>query len=136
MVVIVVLFTVPLSIRANRDNTIINGSGTDGAGIGDTSQLAEGTVSGRTILSAYPNPFISDVSVTYTTSRHTTARLSVYNLLGREIKTLAKGYHQPGSYLATWDGTDRSGKIVPTGMYYIIILEGENKQVLKLMKTR
>ena len=88
------------------------------------------------LLQAYPNPFINELSITFSIEEEAELRLGVYNLLGQQLRQISKGSHVTGDYRFTWDGKDRSGKSVPTGMYYVIFVKGEEKQVLKILKSR
>jgi len=85
---------------------------------------------------AFPNPFQDELSIAYGLKRDEVVQLGIYNLLGQQIRMIKRGHQSPGQYQYTWDGTDRSGKSVPTGMYYVILGESNNKLVLKIIKTR
>ncbi len=91
---------------------------------------------GTETLNAYPNPFREELSIRYKVPKDEYIELGIYNLLGQQIMQVNKGFHSPGTYYFTWDGKDRSGKPVPTGMYYIIFVKGEEKQVLKILKSK
>ena len=43
--------------------------------------------------------------------------LSIYNLLGEEVKTLVDENQPAGTYSVRWDGRDRYGKQVAGGIY-------------------
>ncbi len=43
--------------------------------------------------------------------------LSIYDLQGRHIKTLASGDYSQGSYHEYWDATDKEGHVVSSGIY-------------------
>lgn len=72
----------------------------------------------------YPNPFSLLSGYATTTIRflimsqqHIT--VTIYDILGREIKVLLSKVMSPGSYSVTWDGRDSSsGLDVPTGVYF------------------
>jgi len=67
-----------------------------------------------------PNPFNASTTIRYTLSVtgpvHST--LTVYNLLGQEVRTLVAEPQEAGSYAATWDGTDVKGQKVSSGVYF------------------
>jgi len=45
--------------------------------------------------------------------------LKVYNLLGKEITALLDGAEKEAGYhVAIWDGRDRQGQPVPSGIYF------------------
>ena len=61
----------------------------------------------------YPNPFNPSTTIGYEVPVTSRVRLSVYDVLGREVALLADGLRQPGSYRAVLDGSKLS-----TGVYY------------------
>ena len=50
--------------------------------------------------------------------------LRIYSVLGREVAELANESFGTGVYVATWDGRNRSGVRVPTGLYLYRITAG------------
>jgi hypothetical protein len=65
-----------------------------------------------------PNPFSAQTAITYDVKRAGHVRLSVYTLTGRLVTDLVDGQVAPGSYAAEWDGSDRFGREVGSGVYY------------------
>ena len=65
-----------------------------------------------------PNPFTSRTTIAYQLSRAGKVRLSVYAATGQLVTHLVEGNVEPGSHTATWNGLDRFGKYVTSGMYY------------------
>jgi hypothetical protein len=63
---------------------------------------------------AYPNPFNPTTRINFALPTPGAVSLVVYDVLGREIATLASGTHDVGYYTATWDGTSKA-----SGMYYV-----------------
>ena len=81
----------------------------------------------------YPNPFNPTTNITYNLPDAETVSLVVYNVLGQEMTRLVDNQRQSaGVYWVTWDGRDRSGSKVTTGMYFYQ-LESGSKQVTKTM---
>ena len=81
----------------------------------------------------YPNPFNPSTTMDFDLPRATDIRVIVYDLLGREVvrlvdQNLAAGYHQ-----LVWNGRDRSGQQVPTGMYIVLMLTPEYRKSIKLL---
>jgi flagellar hook assembly protein FlgD len=50
--------------------------------------------------------------------------LAVYNMLGQKIRTLVTGNLPAGDHVATWDGKDRSGNSVSSGVYFYQLKSG------------
>lgn len=44
--------------------------------------------------------------------------LTVYDILGRELVTLVDGFKSAGRYSITWDGSNREGNRVSSGVYF------------------
>ncbi|MBU1064655.1 T9SS type A sorting domain-containing protein [bacterium] len=65
----------------------------------------------------YPNPFNQQTNIKYSVSELGPVEVTIYDVLGKRIKSLANGHHQPGVYEVSWDGMDSSGSPVPGGMY-------------------
>ncbi len=65
----------------------------------------------------YPNPFNNTTKLMFETSKSGAAKLEIYNTAGQRIKTVFDKYVQPGKHQATWDGTDRAGSHVASGIY-------------------
>jgi hypothetical protein len=51
----------------------------------------------------YPNPFNPSTQIEYDLPKAGEVSLVVYDILGREVATLANGYHEAGVYTARWD---------------------------------
>ena len=84
----------------------------------------------------YPNPFNPVTGIGYSIAAGagmSTTVLKVYNLLGREVKTLVDGYQGPGIYSVVWDGTDDSGRPVASGVYFCRLIRGDKTQSKKML---
>ncbi len=66
----------------------------------------------------YPNPFNAQTVIEYQIPEAGHVRVSIYNLLGQRIITLADKKHQAGRFNLIWDGKDYLGKSVPSGVYF------------------
>ncbi len=65
----------------------------------------------------HPNPFNPATIIAYTVEQAGNGELSIFNTLGQRIRTLFRGRLTPGSYEATWDGTNETGAVVAAGTY-------------------
>ena len=84
------------------------------------------------IMRAFPNPGNPSMSVHFSIPQEQHVELSVYNLLGRTVKTLYSGRKQAGSHTVIWDGTGPSGSSAPTGVYIIRLQTGGNVHTAKV----
>jgi endo-1,4-beta-xylanase len=65
----------------------------------------------------YPNPFNSTTTITYELLKDARAVISIYGLLGEEVKTLMNENRMAGYQSITWNGTDNRGDNVSSGVY-------------------
>ncbi len=73
----------------------------------------------------YPNPFNPITTITFEVPSHGRVQLLIYNILGQQIKTLTDEIYPPGRYRLQWDGTDRSGAKLASGIYFAQLRAGE-----------
>jgi hypothetical protein len=82
---------------------------------------------------AYPNPFNPKTYIAYNLAEPANVNISVFDLQGRQIKTLFKGHQPAGNYHIYWDGLNENGSKVPSGNF-IIRMQAENStQIQKVM---
>jgi flagellar hook assembly protein FlgD len=88
---------------------------------------------GRILVTADINP---RTRIEYTVPRKSTVELAVYDVGGRRVRTLVEATLNAGQHLAVWDGTDGSGKEVPSGVYFYRLSVGglEAKQRMVLLR--
>jgi len=95
----------------------------------------------------YPNPFNSTTAISYQLSgvrgqltadhgRPSAVTLRVYNILGKEVITLVKQEQRAGRYEVVWDGRDRQGKEVKSGIYLCSLTVDDSKEMRKMVLIR
>jgi hypothetical protein len=72
----------------------------------------------------YPNPFNLGTTIKFTLPEPATIELTIFNILGRVIKTTDLGFHQPGTHTVYSEGMDNGGKPWPSGVYFYRITAG------------
>ncbi len=79
----------------------------------------------------YPNPFNPVTRIDYSLAKITDVKITVYNLLGREITSFFREKQNPGSYYVMFNAANLS-----TGVYYYTIQAGDfmDKKTMILMK--
>ncbi len=84
----------------------------------------------------YPNPFNPTTTIGYQLPQAAHVRLSIFNLLGTEVRVLTNQLHSAGTYRVVWDGRDQQGRLLPTGQYIYKLQVGDNilSRRLTLMK--
>lgn len=70
-------------------------------------------------IHCHPNPFNPSVVITYCLPKSGLMDLGIYDVRGRQVRTLASGQTPAGSYSVTWDSRKVDGQSVPPGVYFI-----------------
>jgi hypothetical protein len=65
----------------------------------------------------HPNPFNAETEIRYHLPVPKKVKLTIFNLLGQEIRVLADEIQEAGSYAVKWDGRDFLGNAVHSGVY-------------------
>lgn len=81
----------------------------------------------------YPNPFNPSTRITYSLPQQSNVRLTVYDITGREVRTLQAGFQLAGSYTVTWYGQDRFGRPAGSGVYFYRLTAGSYTAVNKMI---
>ena len=81
----------------------------------------------------YPNPFNPITRLDYLLPRRSDVSIRVYNMLGQEIITLLEQEQSYGKYSVLWNGLDRSGKQVASGVYFTELRAGSIRKTRKML---
>lgn len=79
-------------------------------------------------LRAYPNPFNPSTTLTFTLPTQSRVELSLFDLLGREVKTVLNEHRAAGEYRVTVNAAD-----LPSGIYVARLEAGETVRSHKLL---
>jgi len=76
----------------------------------------------------YPNPFNATTTIKFRIPKQEHVTITVFNVLGQRVSTLADETFPAGEHSVVWDGRDGRGKSAATGIYlYRIKSEGLTK---------
>ena len=81
----------------------------------------------------YPNPFNPTTEINFSIPEAGNVQLVVYNTLGQEVITLARGYYEKGTHNLVWDARDNFGNKVPSGVYIYRLTGKDFVQQHKMM---
>ena len=82
------------------------------------------------------DPFRNRASISYAVGSEQHVRLSVYNSLGQEVKTLVNGTVTRGAHSTVWDGTNKTGKQVAAGTYFYKLETPSRSQTVRATLLR
>jgi hypothetical protein len=80
----------------------------------------------------YPNPFNPETQISYNLSEGTHVKLTVYNVLGQQVKVLVDEFQSAGTNIVIWDSRNENGKRVSSGIYFYKLQAGEVIQTKKM----
>lgn len=80
----------------------------------------------------FPNPFNATTNFVFDVPSDKLVTLTIYDLLGKEIVRLVDRKMPAGSYTATWNGLDRNGNQMSTGIYFYALKIGNVTKVKRM----
>ncbi|MDZ7392564.1 MAG: hypothetical protein ONB25_06705 [candidate division KSB1 bacterium] len=83
----------------------------------DVAWEQEGMPARFQLLPVFPNPGAEGVMLRFALDRQGPVTLTVVDVRGRTVRTVAAGDLPPGMHQAWWDGLDAYGNRVPPGVY-------------------
>ena len=98
------------------------------------SELPEGLVSG--LGDPFPAPFNAEVTIPFTVAAAGPVQISVYNLMGQQVRVLADGWTEAGLHQMRWDGRTAAGAEAASGVYWAVMQVGDAVQTAKLALIR
>jgi PKD repeat protein len=81
----------------------------------------------------YPNPFNARTVIRYSLPQDSKVEITIYNILGRKVKTLVNEHQQAGYKTVIWDGTNQKDRTVASGVYFYKIKAGDFTSSKKML---
>ena len=125
--------TISLEPDAPRRLKVITGTPAYASAHSDGVDLADLET---TLRSSYPNPFTDEATIEYVLSEEQPVTITVYNVLGQRVRTLVDAPRTPGVHRLTWDGTNRYGTKVGSGVYFYRMEAGDVTETQKMVLVR
>jgi hypothetical protein len=111
-------------------------------GLGEELLLVEAALLPARALAAWPLPYESgDLNISFATygglvGGKGQAEVSLYNVNGRLVRTLARANYPAGVQSITWDGRDDRGVAVADGVYFLRASTAGEATQLKVVVLR
>jgi len=84
----------------------------------------------------YPNPFNPETSIRFSIDKNDFVTLTIYDILGKEVRTLISERLSPGKYNIVWKGEDNFGNKVASGVYFYKLKSGPNQAVKRMLLVK
>ena len=81
----------------------------------------------------YPNPFNPQTTISYGLPQQSDLSLIIYNIMGQEIMRWDEQNSQAGFYQKIWNGRNKFGVPVASGVYFYRIIAGEFVKTRKMI---
>jgi len=88
------------------------------------------------IVSCRPNPFGTQAALTFRLNRREAARVDLYDVSGRRVRTLLQGTPEAGLHTLAFEGVDRGGRVLPSGIYFLRLETPHLTQVRQVTLVR
>jgi photosystem II stability/assembly factor-like uncharacterized protein len=80
----------------------------------------------------YPNPFNPNTTIRYDIVHKALVKLVIYDMSGKQVRTLVNEVQATGERLVAWDGKDDNGQQVSSGIYLYELTAGDLRQSRKM----
>jgi hypothetical protein len=90
----------------------------------------------RVNFQIYPVPFIENLTLVYSISQRQVVNLTIYDILGRQVKNLHSGLANAGQYRMTWNGRDDRNRKVSAGVYFCRLETEDYRETKKFVMLK
>ncbi len=94
----------------------------------DVETKKDGVPSRYELTQNFPNPFNPTTTISFSVPERTNVTLKIYDMLGREVRTLINGTREAGNYDVSFEASDLS-----TGLYVYSLTAGNFTATKKMM---
>lgn len=84
----------------------------------------------------YPNPFNPSTEISFALPNLSNVELSIYNILGQNVRVLVDEQMPAGNYTVTWDGRNSSGNTVASGVYFYRVTTQFGAETRKMLMLK
>ncbi|NLI14658.1 MAG: T9SS type A sorting domain-containing protein [candidate division Zixibacteria bacterium] len=81
----------------------------------------------------YPNPFNGSTCISYRLPEDMRVALTIYDIAGRQVATLADEIQSAGYHSVIWDGIDKNGMVTSSGFYFYKLRAGDFSYSRKML---
>lgn len=102
----------------------------------DAGGEGAGSLPPYALKQCYPNPFNPATTIRFGLQEAAHARLRIYDVSGRFVRSLVDGFRSAGAHSEIWNGTDDAGRAVASGVYFYRLQAGAFTETRKMVLLR
>jgi hypothetical protein len=84
----------------------------------------------------YPNPFNPETTISFSLQEVAEISIEIFNLRGQKVRTVVNSQYEAGHHSVVWDGNDKRGRAVASGVYMYRIKYEEDSISKKMMLVK
>jgi len=88
------------------------------------------------LMGNYPNPFNPSTTISFTLANPEQVSIEIYNVKGQKVCVLANDLFQAGKHNLIWNGSDKDGRIVSSGVYFYRMTAGRYTMSHKMLSIK
>ncbi len=120
--------------RVRGFNSNINSSYSNEATVTITDVNSEEAIpTSFALFQNYPNPFNPSTTIKFAVSTHAHVVINIYDLNGQQIASIMNEEKEAGYYSVSWNGKNKNGSSVTSGIYFYTIQAGSFSEVRKML---
>jgi phosphodiesterase/alkaline phosphatase D-like protein len=85
------------------------------------------------LFSCYPNPFVDQITISYSVTEKGRTNLEILDITGRVVKILVNEVQESGLYQVTWDARGNDIHLLNAGVYIAKFRSGDYSRSLKIV---
>ncbi len=118
--------------------TTADGQSTRGASQAWTKDIKVSVVAPKNykLYNNFPNPFNPSTKIAFELPKASRVKLIIYDIVGREVAQVADADYPPGYTELTWNGLNRNGNLVSSGVYFYRISTDKWSKAMKMMMIK
>lgn len=88
-------------------------------------------------INVYPNPFLYNTFISFSMINKGNVKVFIYNTKGQLVRMLMDAEVSSGEYEMIWDGNDKTGNNLPSGIYIVVVaVNGQKLANVKIVKNK
>jgi len=84
----------------------------------------------------YPNPFNPSTVISYSIPKAGFVKLQIFDITGKQIRSLVNTNQQPGRYDISFNGRDDYGNTIPSGIYFYTLSSEKFTETRKMLMLK